>query len=184
MNICSILTVVLLLAACSSGGNTNTTGSVTATTQSGTAAPSTPGVGPVIVQATITVQPGTTAQPGTTPVQDQVVKLADRTLTIAQASKQAGTDASSSAISITVTVTNTSNASIMNESGFYLLQSAEGDAFGGPSSVSTTFFGAIPSHSSRQGTIVFQVPTGAVSGIHLLYHPEIATDTALIPLNL
>jgi|SRR5581483_3844145 len=187
LKLCGALAMLMLFAACGGSGNTS---SVTPTIQSGTVAANTPGVGPVIVQDTPTTTTGTTATtsttgtPGATSNPGQVVKLADRTLTIGQVSKQAGSDASTTGISLTITITNTSKAPIMNEATFYQLEGAEGDAFGTQSSVSANFYGAIPSQNSRQGTIVFQVPTGAVKGIHLLFRPEVATDTALIPLNL
>ena len=191
LKLCGALAMLMLLAACGGSGNTS---SVTPTTQSGTVAASTPGVGPIIVQDTptttgttatgATATTSTTGTPGATSNSGQVVKLADRTLTIRQVSKQAGSDASTTGISLTITVTNTSPSPIMNEATFYQLEGAEGDSFGTQSSVSANFYGAISSQGSRQGTIVFQVPTGAVSGIHLLFRPEVATDTALIPLNL
>ena len=185
LKICGVLAMLILLAAC---GDTTNTSAVTPTTQSGTAVINTPGVGPVIVQDTPTTTTAaaspTTTTSGATPNPGQVVKLADRTLTIGTVSKQAGSDASSTGISLTITITNTSKAPIMNEATFYQLEGTEGDSFGTQSSVSANFYGSIPSQGSRQGTIVFQVPTGAVSGIHLLFRPEVATDTALIPLNL
>jgi Domain of unknown function (DUF4352) len=187
LNICGALAIFLLLSACGGAGNTN---SATPTIQSGTVAANTPGVGPIIVQSTPTAattgttptatRPGATPDPG----QGQVIKLGDRTLTMGQVSKQAGTDASSTSISLTITVTNTSLSSILNQATFYQLEGAEGDAFGTQSSVSANFYGSIPPRGSRQGTIVFQIPTGAVKGIHLLFRPEVATDTALIPLNI
>lgn len=178
--------MLMLLAAC---GGTSNTGNATPTIQSGTVAANTPGVGPIIVQDTptttgTTATTPTTSTPEATPNSGQVVKLADRTLTIGQVSKQTGSDASSTGISLTITITNTSTSPIMNEATFYQLEGAEGDSFGTQSSVSANFYGSIPSQGSRQGTIVFQVPTGAVNGIHLLFRPEVATDTALIPLKL
>jgi len=185
----ALLALLALLAACSSAGSANNTGGVTPTTQSGTVEPSTPGTGPIVIQVTPTMTTSaatpTTTRPGATPdpAPGQVIKLADRTLTMGQVSKQAGTDASTTGISLTITVTNTSKAAIMNAASFYQLVAAEGDAFGLQSSVSANFYGSIPPQGSRQGTIVFQVPTGAVSGLRLLFRPEVATDTALIPLN-
>ena len=181
--------MLALLAACGDTGNTS---AVTPTIQSGTVAANTPGVGPVIAQdtptattathSTTTLTP-TTTRPGATPTPGQAVKLADRTLTIGKVSKQPGTDASTTGISLTITVTNTSQSPIMNHATFYQLIGAGGDSFGTQSSVSANFYGSIPPQGNRQGTIVFQVPTGAVNGIHLLYRPEVPTDTALIPLN-
>ena len=185
LKICGALAMVALLAAC---GDSNNTSAVTPTTQSGTVTVNTPGAGPTVI-AVVTV--GATNVAGNTATitpqgnsQKQVITLADRTLTIVQVSKQAGTDASTTGISLTLTVSNTGQSPIMNQATFFQLEGAEGDSFGTQSSVSANFSGSIPPHGSRQGTIVFQVPTGAVTGIQLLYRPEVATETTLIPLKL
>ena len=173
--------MLVLLAAC---GDTNNTSAVTPTTQSGTAVINTPGVGPTVIASVVFTVVAPDADTPTSTIPKQVITFADRTLTIGPVSKQAGTDASTTAISLTITITNTGKSSIMNEATFYQLEGAEGDSFGTQSSVSANFYGTISPNGKRQGTIVFQVPTGAVSGIHLLFRPEVATDTALIPLNL
>lgn len=184
LKLCGTLAMLAVVAAC--GDSSNNTSPVTPTVQSGTVGASTPGSGPtVIVQATPTTTgiTSTTTGTGATPTPGQVIKLADRSLTIVQAGKLAGTDASSTGISLALIVTNTGQSPIMNQATFYQLEGAEGDSFGTQSSVSANFYGSIPARSSRQGTIVFQVPTGAVNGIRLLYRPEVATETTLIPLN-
>ena len=164
-----------LLAAC---GDSSNTSAVTPTIQSGTVGANTPGVGPTVIAAvTATVGDIATSTP-----QGQLITLADRTLTI-EASNQAGTDASTTGISLTLTITNTGESPILNQATFYQLIGAEGDSFGTQSNVSPNFFGSIQPRRSRQGTIVFQVPTGAVKGMHLLFRPEVATETTLIPLN-
>lgn len=187
--------LIVLLAACSGSGssggsgNTGNTSAITPTIQSGTAIDSTAGVGPTVIQNTVGagstgVVTGTgTPQSNTGNPQKQVITLADRTLTIGPVSKSAGSDASSTTISLTLTVTNIGKAPIMNEASFYQLEGAGGDAFGLQSSVSAKFYGAIPPQGSHQGTIVFQVPTAAVSGIHLLYRSEVAGETVLLALN-
>lgn len=191
LNICGLLALLALLAAC---GDSNNTSVVTPTIQSGTVEASTPGAGPTVITV-VTVTPtsvstsvtGNTATP--TPQgtqgnpQQQVIMLTDRTLTINAVSKQAGSDASTTAVGLTITVTNTSPSPIMNSATFYQLVGAEGDSFGTQSSVSANFYGSIPSKGSHQGTIVFQVPTAALSGLRLLFRPEVATETTLIPLN-
>ncbi len=184
LNICALVALLALLAAC---GNSNSTNIVTPTLQSGTVGASTPGSGPTVITV-VTVVPtvvaGNTAT--TTPQgnpQKQVITLPDRTLTIGTVSEQAGSDASTTAVGLTITVTNTSPSPIMNSATFYQLVGAEGDSFGTQSSVSSNFYGSIPPRGSRQGTIVFQVPVGAVKGLRLLYRPEVATETTLIPLN-
>ncbi len=186
LKICSLLALLALLAAC---GDSNSTSAVTPTLQSGTVIADTPGTGPTVI-AVVTVVPtgvaGNTATPvpqGTQGNPQQVIRLPDRTLTIDKVSKQAGSDASTTAVSLAITVTNTGPSPILNQATFYQLVGDEGDSFGTQSSVSANFYGSIPSHGNRQGTIVFQVPTGALKGLRLLYRPEVATETTLIPLN-
>lgn len=175
--------MVALLAAC---GDSSNTIAVTPTIQSGTVAANTPGAGPTLIaisSAVVTQVDIPTSTPQGNPPK-QVITLADRTLTIAQVARLAGTDASTTGVSLTLTITNTGKSSIMNQATFYQLIGAGGDSFGTQSSVSPNFFGSILPHGSRQGTIVFQVPTGAVKGIHLLFRPEVATETTIIPLNI
>ncbi len=183
MKLCGALAILALLAACGDASNTN---SVTPTIQSGTVGTNTSGAGPTVI-AIVTVGATNANTPTSTSqgnLQKQVITLADRTLTIGQVSKQAGTDASTTGISLTLTVTSTTQSPIMNQATFYQLIGAGGDSFGAQSSVSANFYGSILPQSSRQGTIVFQVPTGAIKGIHLLYRPEVAKDTVLVALNL
>jgi hypothetical protein len=189
LQLCGALAMSALLAAC---GDSSNTSAVTPTIQSGTVAANTPGAGPTVIAVVTVTASGTTVVAGNTNTatstpqgnpQKQVITLADRTLTIGPVGKQAGTDASTTGVSLTLTITNTSKSPIMNQATFYQLIGAGGDSFGIQSSVSPNFFGSIPPQGSRQGTIVFQVPTGAVNGIHLLYRPEVATETTLIPLN-
>ncbi|HEV2580271.1 MAG TPA: hypothetical protein VGT44_05410 [Ktedonobacteraceae bacterium] len=171
MNVFVLVAVLLLLAAC---GGADTSATSTPTVQSGTVAASTPGVGPIVA-----VTP--TADAGTTPAQ-QTITLADRTLMLGQVSRSPGASASSTAVSITITVTDTTAMAIQNQSSFYQLVGAEGDAFGVQSSVTPGFYGTIAAKQWHKGTITFQVPTGASQGLQLLYRPEKATETTLIPL--
>jgi Domain of unknown function (DUF4352) len=165
--------LVLLLAACG-GGDTSSTPAPSPTIQSGTVTVSTPGTAPIVV-LTPTSQGGS--------ISKQSITLADRTLTMEQVSQKPGADASSTAVSITITITDTSSAAIQNKSTFYQLVGAEGDAFGTQSSVTPGFYGSITSRQTRGGTITFQVPTGAAQHLQLLYRPEVATETVLVPLN-
>ena len=180
LKICGLLALLALLAAC---GDSNNTNAVTPTLQSGTVIANTPGVGPTVI-AVVTVVVVATDVDTPTSTATPVIKLSDRTLTINQVREQSGSDASTTGISLTITVTNTSPSSIQNQDTFYQLVGAEGDSFGTQSNVSANFYGSIPPRGSRQGTIVFQVPAGAVKGLRLLYRPEVATETALIPLGL
>ena len=174
----------MLLVACNGTANTNNTISVTPTIQSGTVAANTPGAGPTVIAIGTIVTAVATDVDTPASTAKQVIPLADRTLTIGPTSQQAGTDASTTGVSLTITVTNTSASPIMNAATYYQLVGAEGDSFGTQSSVSANFYGAISPRGSRQGTIVFQVPTAAVKGLHLLYRPENAKDTVLVSLNL
>ena len=184
LNICGALALLALLAAC---GDSNSTSAVTPTLQSGTVIANTPGAGPPVITIVTVVPTGVAGNTATTTPQGnphkQVITLPDRTLTIDAVSKQAGSGASTTAVGLTITITSTGPSPIMNSAAFYQLIGAEGDSFGTQSSVSANFYGSVPTRSSRQGTIIFQVPTGALKGLRLLYRPEVATETALIPLN-
>jgi Domain of unknown function (DUF4352) len=167
-----LLILLLLVAAC---GEANNTPAPSPTVQSGTVGVSTQGTGPIVLLTPTSAPGGSVSQ--------QAITLADRTLTLVQVSRAPGADASSTAVSLTITITNTASASIQNNSTFYQLIDAEGDVFGTQSSVTPGFYGAIASHQSRRGTITFQVPTGAAQSLQLLYRPETATETVLVPLN-
>jgi len=193
---CIVLSLLFLLSACGS------TSFSPPTPQSGTVGVSTAGTAPIVLltpTSPITPTPLTSptsltlltppASPTstTTPAADSTptlhfVTLADRALALGQVSKQPGADSSSTAISVTLTIRNTSTASIKNQATFYQLVGAEGDTFGTQSSVTPGFFGAIAPGQQRTGTIVFQIPSGAARGLRLLYRPEVATDTLLLPL--
>ena|SRR5690349_14044683 len=165
----------LLITACS-----NNTVSSPIPTQpvvvQGTSIASTPGIGPTVI-LTPTKVPGGNEQ-------SQLVTLSDRVITITKMSKQVGTDSNSIAINMTITIKNTGAKTISNDAAYFQLISAEGDAFGLQSNVAPNFFGSIASQRSRSGTIIFQVPSGAINGIRLMYRPEVSTETIFVPLNL
>ena len=176
----------LLLTACTTtstiGNQGSTSGKSSSSTPQGrptvvygTSIPSTPGVGPIVILTPTTV-------PGGNP-HSQLVTLADRTLIITSASQQAGSDSNAAAISLAMTIKNTSTKPIMNEAAFFQLIGSEGDAFGIASGTASNFFGTIAPQSSRSATVVFQVPAGAINGLHLLYRPEVATEAVSIALN-
>ncbi len=165
----------LLNTACATSPVSNPIPTQPVTVQ-GTSVASTPGIGPTVILTPTRVPGGN--------VHSQLVTLPDRILSISSVSRQAGTDSSSIAISLTMTIKNTGAKTIHNEAAYFQLTSAEGDAFGLQSSVNTNFFGTIAFQSSRSGTIIFQVPAGAVNGLRLLYRPEVATETIFVSLNL
>jgi Domain of unknown function (DUF4352) len=180
----SVITLVLclLLTACTTlttasnqgapSGNPNAS---KPTVIYGTSISSTPGVGPIVI-LTPTIVPGGSPH-------SQLITLADRTLIITSVSQHAATESNATAISLTMTVKNTSTKPILNKATFFQLIGSEGDTFGVASGASSNFFGTIAPNSSRSATLVFQVPASAVNGLHLLYRPEVATETVSVALN-
>ena len=186
--------LVLLLIACgsarsdSSNGNTGTSSTQDrGSTLSATVATITPqlitpkaargsaGKGPLVISSPTPVPGGKAGS--------QQIVLGDRTLIINSVSKQKGASANSILINLDIAVHNTSNKAIMNQSTFFQLMGPEGDTFGYQYNSSDNIYGTIAARMTRSGTIVFQVPTGAVSSLRLLYRPEIATETAIILLK-
>jgi hypothetical protein len=183
------LSLLFILAACGgSPGTGNSTGQSSQNTGSSTTVVVTtpgngssssgsgsPGAGPIVI-LTPTPVPGGSAN-------SQQVVLPDRTLIISNVSKQAGTDASSTAVNISMTIKNTGGKSIMNEASFFQLIGAEGDTFGLQSNNVANFFGSIAAHSERSATLAFQVPTATLSQLRLLYRSEVATETVFVALH-
>lgn len=172
-----VLIACFLIAACSN--NTSTASSSVPTQPTlvqGTSIPSTPGVGPTVI-LTPTMIPGGNGQ-------SQLITLSDRILTIMHMSKQAGTDSNSITINLTLTIKNTGAKTIGNDAAYFQLISAEGDAFGLVTKEASNFFGPIATQSSRSGTIIFQIPAGAINGMRLMYRPDASTETIFVPLNL
>jgi hypothetical protein len=191
-----MLVLFLLLVACGSAGsgssNGNTgTGSTqdlvskpSATTATTTpqlvtpkAARGSPGKGPIVISSPTPVPGGKAGS--------QQIVLGDRTLIINSVSKQKGASTNSTFIDLDLAVQNTSNKAIMNQSTFFQLIGSEGDTFSYQYNSSDNFYGTIAAHKTRSGTIEFEVPTAAAtSSLHLLYRPEIATETAIILLKI
>ncbi len=164
-----------LIAACSSYSASSPVPTQSVVVQ-GTSIASTPGIGPTVI-LTPTRIPGGNEQ-------GQLITLPDRVLTITNISKQVGSDSNSIAINLTITIKNTGAKTISNNAAYYQLISTEGDAFGLESNETSNFFGSIASQNSRSGTIVFQIPAGAIQGMRLMYRPEVSTETIFVPLNL
>src|SRR6266702_3751323 len=176
-----ILVLFLLLVACSSAGsdssNRNTGTDSTqdqGSTPSATAATT---ITPPLVISSPTPVPGGKAG-------SQQIVLGDRIVIINSVSKQKGASTSSTLINLDLAIQNTSNKAIMNQSTFFQLMGPEGDIFGYQYNSSDNFYGTIAAHTTRSGTIVFQVPTAATSSLRLLYRPEIATESAIILLKI
>ena len=191
-----LLVLFLLLVACSSAGsdssnrNTGTgsaqdqrstpsaTAAATITTQLVTpkVARGSVGKGPLVISSPTPVPGGKTGS--------QQIVLGDRTLIIYSVSKQKGASTNSTLINLDLAVQNTSAKTIMNQLTFFQLIGPEGDIFGYQYNSSDNFYGTIGAHTTRGGTIMFQVPTAATSSLRLLYRPEIATETAIILLKI
>ncbi len=191
-----ILVLFLLLGACSSAGSASSNGNTgTGSTQHQGSTPSataaatitpqlvtpkassgSPGKGPLVISSPTPVPGGKASS--------QRIVLGDRTLIINGVSKQKGASTNSTLINLDLVVQNTSAKAIMNRSTFFELMGPEGDIFGYQYNSSDNFYGTIAAHTTRSGTIVFQVPTAATSSLRLLYRPEIATETAIILLKI
>jgi hypothetical protein len=183
-----ILVLFLLLVACSYAGSNSSnesTGVGSTATAAATITPrlvtpksvrGSPGKGPVVISSPTPV-------PGGKPGSQQIV-LPDRTLIINSVTRQKGVSANSTFISLDLTVRNTSAKAIMNQPAFFQLVGPEGDTFGYQYNSSDNFYGTIAAHTTSSGTIVFQMPAAAASGLRLLYRPEIAPETAIILLKI
>jgi hypothetical protein len=175
----------LLLVACSSAGSGSTQNQSTFSATAATITPQlvTPkassgsaGKGPLVISSPTPVPCGRAGS--------QQIVLGDRTLIIHRVSKQKGASTNSTLINLDLAVQNTSDKAIMNQLTFFQLMGSEGDTFGYQFNSSDNFYGAIAAHTTRSGTIMFQVPTAATASLHLLYRPEIATETAIILLKI
>ncbi len=191
-----ILVMFLLLGACgsagseSSDGNTGTgstqdQGSTYSAPAAATLTPQlitprsssgSPGKGPLVISSPTPVPGGKAGS--------QRIVLGDRTLIINSVSKQKGASPNSTLITLDLVVQNTSAKAIKNQSTFFQLMGPEGDTFGYQYNSSDNFYGIIAADTTRRGSIVFQVPTAAISSLRLLYRPEIATETAIILLKI
>jgi hypothetical protein len=182
--IAGITLLLCTLVAC--GGSSGTTGNTSASTPTPTQQPQalstttpakgTPGTGPIVI-TTPTPAPGGNSH-------SQLVILADRTLTINDVTKQAGSDSSLTAVTLMLMIKNTGSKSIKNQETFFQLVSSEGDSFGAASGTPAGFFGTIAPHDSRTGSLVFQIPLGAMNGLRLLYRSEFAEETVFVTLNI
>lgn len=142
---------------------------------------------PVVVTPTLTAGKGPIVILTPTPVpgggaSSQLVTLADRTLSISSVSEQQ-ISADVTAVTLVMAVHNIGTNAIQNQASFYELVGAEGDIFGLQSSASASFFGTIAPPGSLAGTIVFQVPSAAASGLRLLFRPEIVSETVFVALK-
>ncbi len=181
--LCTIALCLCILSACNSGDTTSSgttptpkaTSAVSSTTIAVTSIASTPGVGPTVILSPTPV-PGGGAH-------SQQIILADRTLIINNISKGTGSDANSTAITMTMTMKNTSAKAITNQPTYFSLFGTEGDVFGLAANTTGSFFGSIDANSSRSGTVVFQVPTGAAKALKLFYRSNVANESVFVPFS-
>lgn len=121
--------------------------------------------------------------PGGSKHSSQKVVLRDRVLVINDATLQASDSQGVVSIELDLSVQNTGDKGIMNQAAFFRLIGSEGDIFGKQYNSSDTFYGTIDAHKSRRGAISFKIPKAATSTLRLLYRPEVATETAIVPLK-
>lgn len=108
--------------------------------------------------------------------------LKDRTLVINAISRQKGANPDPVAINITMTIKNTGGKPIKNQATFFQLVGAGGDFFGQTNS-SDNFYGPIAPHTTRSGTITFQLPAAASKNLRLMYRSEVASEALLVPIK-
>lgn len=165
---------VLVLAGCHSASHTARRAAppqqVLATPAAGGSAPSgggSPGVGPIVV-----------------PNGQQNVALGDRTLTVNRAVRAAGSASSSVSVRVDVAIQNSAAVAITNDSTTFQVMGPDGDIFPAKPDASTSATGTIAAHSVRTGTVAFDVPAAATTGLRLMYRPSAGGQTVFIPLNL
>lgn len=170
--------------------STNPTKSVAATTTSTITATTRKANTPVVATPVTTPTPSNGPQTILTPTpvagggaNSQQVMLADRTLIISSVSEQQNSGTNSTAVTLVMAVHNTGTKAIQNQASFYELVGTEGDIFGLQSSATASFFGTIAPQASLNGTIVFQVPSAASSGLRLLFRPEVTSETVFVALK-
>jgi hypothetical protein len=197
----AMLLFVLALAACGSPASSKSNNSSTATPTSGSQAVSmnptptmtTPASAPTDITAT--TAPAVTPQPTNpnaplvilTPTlvpggggNSALITLPDRTLAIKNVTNQNGSAPNTVNVGLVMTLSNTGAKTIQNATTFYQLVGSGGDTFGIQVSATPGFFGSITPHSSRIGTIVFEVPSAESGGLRLLFRCEIPSETAIV----
>jgi hypothetical protein len=162
------LAVGVLLAACSSGRSASgpPPSQVNAKAVGGGGS----GVGPLVVPA-----PPNGGGPSTA----QHVQLHDRQLVIEGVSHSTGP--ATVMVRVDVAVDNNGGAPVHNAASFFTLISSEGDTFAAEGAP-VGFDAAVAVGSTQRGTLQFQVPAAATSGLRLLYRPEVASDAVMVPL--
>jgi Domain of unknown function (DUF4352) len=130
------------------------------------------GIGPRVVTAAPSAGQGTK------------VELDDRVLTIDDATTPAGTEPGRTVVAVNLEITNTGDAAIPNQAAFFRLTGSAGDSFAPRDNGADPFFAAIDAHTTRNGSIVFVIPSAATSDLHLFYRPEVDTEAVIVPLGI
>jgi hypothetical protein len=160
--------VSLSLAACSSSG-TVAPHQVTPRVVGGG-----PGQGPLVI-SNPTPAPGVKGS--------EQVALADRVLTVASVRRRKGVNQNFAVIDLDLLIRNRGDQPILNQPTYFQLMGLGGDGFVPRADASGPFYGTIGAQMTRSGTIEFQIPTAAISGLRLLYRPDVATEAVILPLN-
>ncbi|MDQ1429880.1 MAG: hypothetical protein QOF40_482 [Actinomycetota bacterium] len=113
----------------------------------------------------------------------QPVDLSDRRLTVDAVTTPSSGDPGATVVEVKVVITNTGDAAIQNQSAFFQLMGVGGDAFGSRNAGPDPFYDPIDARASRSGSVIFEIPTAAVSNLHLLYRPEVPSDAVVVPLG-
>jgi hypothetical protein len=133
------------------------------------------GIGPRVITAAPAASDGGTA--------GQPVDLSDRRLTVDAVTTPSSGDPGTTVVEVKVVITNTGDAAIQNQSAFFQLMGVGGDAFGSRNADADPFYDPIEARATRSGSVVFELPTAAVSNLHLLYRPEVPSDAVVVPLG-
>ena len=168
----AIAVAIVSVPACSSGSSSAPEPRVVKPTSLGGSS----GVGPLVVEPTAT-GPGASSEP-------QPVVLPDRVVTISRVSSQPGANERFRVIAIDVEIQAAGDHAILNQSSFFRLVGAGGDFFAPRTDGSDPFYEEIDARGSRAGSINFEIPKGAASGLSLFYRPEEPADAVIIPLEI
>jgi hypothetical protein len=86
-------------------------------------------------------------------------------------------------IDVDIAIRDSTDKPILNQPAYFQLIGPEGDGFAPRGDAPDPFYGTLDTGTTRSGTLEFQLPAAAGSGLRLLYRPEIATETVTVPLN-
>jgi hypothetical protein len=113
----------------------------------------------------------------------QEVPLADRVLILGGVRTQMGANPRLTVIDVDIAIRNTANKPILNQPTYFELMGPESDGFAPRGDAADPFYGTMEAGTTRSGTVEFQIPAAAISGLRLLYRPEVATEAVTLLLN-